>query len=206
MTLRRSNVADAAVAVLLIVPVDEVPRPVPGRGQIGEPLGRELRPILRGTEQCLGESIVVTHAWTRVGWLDAEPMQHGQNRRCLQGCAVVAMQHWAHRLGMHAFGEGCSPGQVSRMFGTVRIMHLKADDLAAVEVEDQVEVEPAPLDLRRQERSVPAPNVAGTGGNVRGRWPRRARRLSPPSAVHLAVRAQHTMEAGLTGDVDTFVG
>src|SRR4051812_12151265 len=172
MTLRRGDVADAAVAVFLIVPMDEARRPLSGGVQIGEPLERELRAILRGTEQCFGESIVVTHARTRVGWLNAEPMQHGENRRCLQSCAVVAMQHRAHRLGMHPFGERCSPGQVSRMISTVGVMHLEADDLAAVEIEDQVEVEPASLDLRRQERDVPAPNVAGTGGDVCGWWPR----------------------------------
>src|ERR1700674_1372377 len=85
-------------------------------------------------------------------------------------------------------------------------MHLEADDLAAVEVQDQVEVEPASLDLRRQERHVPAPDVAGTGGDVRGRWARRPRRPGPSPAVHVTMRAQHTMEAGLTGDVDTLVG
>src|SRR4051812_359517 len=133
-------------------------------------------------------------------------MQHRQNRRCLQGCAVVAVQHGAHRLGMHPLGERRSPGQVSRMLGTVSVMHLKADDLAAVEVEDQVEVEPASLDLRRQERHVPAPDVAGTGGNMRARRARRPRWLGPSPAVHLAMCAQHTMEAGLAGDVDTLVG
>ena len=92
------------------------------------------------------------------------------------------------------------------MLGTISVMHLKADDLAAVEVQDQVEVEPASLDLRRQERHVPAPDVARTAGNVRGRWARRPRWLSPSPAVHLTMRAQHAMEAGLTGNVDTLVG
>src|SRR4051812_15993510 len=74
MTLRRSDVADGAVAVLVIVPVREAHRPLSGGVQIGEPLERELRAILHCSEQCLGESIVITHARTRVGWLDAEPM------------------------------------------------------------------------------------------------------------------------------------
>src|SRR5471030_2507745 len=79
-------------------------------------------------------------------------------------------------LAWTPLGERRSPGQVSSVLGTVSVMHLKADDLAAVEVQDQVEVEPASLDLRRQERHVPAPDVAGTGGDVRGRWARRPRR------------------------------
>src|ERR1700710_2802859 len=103
---------------------------------------------------------------------------------------------------MHSLGEGRSPSEVSSVLGTVSVMHLEADDLTAVKVEDQVEVEPASLDLRRQERHVPAPDVAGTSGDVRRWWARRTRRLGPSAAAHLAMGAQHTMETGLTGDVD----
>src|SRR5271165_1833277 len=92
--------------------------------------------------------------------------------------------------------RGCTPGQMGRVLGAVGIMHLEADDLAAVEVEDQVEIEPASLDLRRQERHIPAPDLAGAGGDVCGRWARHPWWLGSPSAVHLAVRAQHAMEAG----------
>ena len=62
----------------------------------------------------------------------------------LRVAPLVAMQHRPRRLGMHALGERSSPGQVSGVLGTVGVMHLEADDLAAVEVEDQVEVKPAP--------------------------------------------------------------
>jgi hypothetical protein len=85
-------------------------------------------------------------------------------------------------------------------------MHLEADDLAAVEVEDQVKIEPASLNLRRQERQVPTPNLAGSGGDMRGRRTRCPWRLSASPAVHLAMRAQHATEAGFTGDVDPLVG
>ena len=97
-----------------------------------------------------------------------------------QGCAVVTVQHRARRLGMDPLGERRSPGQVSSVLGPVSVMHLEAYDLAAVEVQDQVEVEPASLDLRRQERHVSAPRrspgrvamcVVG-GRDVRGGWAR----------------------------------
>ena len=52
------------------------------------------------------------------------------------------------------------------MLGAVSVMHFKADDLSAVEVQDQVEIEPASLDLRWQERHVSAPDLAGAGGDV----------------------------------------
>jgi hypothetical protein len=91
------------------------------------------------------------------------------------------------------------------MIGAVGVVHLEADDLAAVEVKDQVEIEPASLDLCRQECHIPTPHLGGAGGDVRGGRPRRPWRLSPASAVHLTVLAQHTIEAGLAGDVDTLV-
>src|SRR6185312_5068080 len=107
---------------------------------------------------------------------------------------------------MHALSEGCASGQMGRMLGAVGVMHLEADDLAAVEVQDQVEVEPASLDLCRQERHVPAPDLGRAGGNVGGRWARCPRWLSPSPAVHLAMRVQHAMEAGLAGNVDPLIG
>jgi hypothetical protein len=61
MTLRRGNVADAAVAVPVIVPLHEPHRPLPGVVQVDEPLERELRPILRCAEQRLGEGVVIAH-------------------------------------------------------------------------------------------------------------------------------------------------
>src|SRR5208283_1750516 len=187
MALRRGDVANAAVPVLVVVPPYEPHRPQPGGVEIGEPFERELRPILCCAEQRLGEGVVIAHPWARVGWLDAEPMQHGQNRRRLQGCAVVAVQHRTRRHRMYPLSERRSPGQMGRMLSAVGVMHLKADDLAAVEVEDHVEVEPASLDLCRQERHVPAPDIAGTGCDVCGRWARRPGWLGSPSAVHLAM-------------------
>src|SRR4051794_23037384 len=45
------------------------------------------------------------------------------------------------------------------------VVHLEADDLAAVEIQDQVQVEPAALHLRRQEGHVPAPDLPWSGGH-----------------------------------------
>jgi hypothetical protein len=61
MALRRGDVADAAVPMLMVVPVHEARSPLLGSVQISEPFERELRPILRDAEQRLGEGIVVTH-------------------------------------------------------------------------------------------------------------------------------------------------
>jgi hypothetical protein len=50
---------------------------------------------------------------------------------------------------MYTLGERRASCQMSCVLGAVSVMHLKTDDLAAVEVQDQVEIEPSSLDLRR---------------------------------------------------------
>ena len=147
--------------------MDEARGPLPRSVKIGEPFGRKLWPILHGAKQRFGKGIVIAHPWPRVRRSNAEPVQHGQHRGGLQGGTVVAMQDRACRHCMDALGQGCASGQMRRMVGTVSVMHLKADNLAAVEVEDQIQIEPAPLDLSRQERYVPAPDFSRAGGQLR---------------------------------------
>ena len=66
----------------------------------------------------------------------------------------------------------------------VGVVHLEADDLAAVEVEDQVQVEPASLHLGRQERHVPAPDLArARSPHVRAGRARRPWRAGPAAAA-----------------------
>ena len=61
VTLRR-HVANAAVPMNIVVPVDEVRRPTPRRIEFGEPSDREFRPVFGGAEQCFGIRIVVADA------------------------------------------------------------------------------------------------------------------------------------------------
>lgn len=62
MALRRTDVADAAVAALDFVPVHEVGGLDASGLEIGEAVGRELRTVLGGAEQRLDEGVVVL-AW-----------------------------------------------------------------------------------------------------------------------------------------------
>ena len=169
MSLRRGDVADAAVPMIVVVPTHEVSCPGPSRVEVGEALGRELGPVLRGAEQRLGIGVVVAHARPRVRRLDAQPVQHRQHRGGLERGAVVAVQHG---LGQHrgdALGQRRAAHQVRGVIGVVGVVHLPADDLAAVQVQDQVQVEP-PADHRgRQIGHVPAPHLARRRGDVRGR-------------------------------------
>jgi hypothetical protein len=73
--LLQADVTNAAMAVLDVVPAHETGRPSAGRGEVGEALGWELRPVLGGTEQRLGECVVIAHARPRErGFPDALPV------------------------------------------------------------------------------------------------------------------------------------
>ena len=58
MSLCRADVADATVAVLVVVPTDEPARPLAGLLEVREPLRRELWPVLRGAEQRFDEGVM----------------------------------------------------------------------------------------------------------------------------------------------------
>ena len=90
-------------------------------------------------------------------------------RRRLQRRAIVAMQHRPRWHRVDALSERRAPGQMRSMFGGIRVMHLETHDLAAIQVEDQIQVEPTPLHLRRKERHIPAPDLARAGGDVSAR-------------------------------------
>ena len=62
MALCRTDVTDPAVAMIVVVLTDKTHGPIPCRIEIGETLGRELRPVFGGAEQRLGVGVVVADA------------------------------------------------------------------------------------------------------------------------------------------------
>lgn len=62
MALCRADVADAAVPVIVVVPMHELARPLARGAQIRKALFWELRPVLRRAEQAFDEGVVVAHA------------------------------------------------------------------------------------------------------------------------------------------------
>ena len=84
MALRRADVSDAAVAMVMVVPMHERAGPLPRRLQILEATaGRELGAVLGRAEQALDEGVVVAHP---------ESGQQGRYRVGLERGAVVAVQ------------------------------------------------------------------------------------------------------------------
>ena len=69
MSLCRTDVADATVAVIVVVPTNERARPLAGLREVREALHWELRPVLRRAEQRLDEGVVIADARAGVGGL-----------------------------------------------------------------------------------------------------------------------------------------
>src|SRR3954469_24960947 len=85
-------------------------------------------------------------------------------------------------------------------------MDLPADDLAAVDVEDQVEVEEAAPDRAGHPGDVPAPDLAGTTGAV-AVWRLATHvRLGPAAMVLLLFGPQDAVETGFRGEIAAPIG
>jgi hypothetical protein len=104
------------------------------------------------------------------------------------------------------FGQGGALDQMRGVLGGFDFMDLVADDLAAVEVEDQVQIEPAPGDRGRQPGHVPAPDFARAVRDMRRRSARSAGRLGTAAVLDLAFGLEHAMKARFAGQVAALVG
>ena len=169
MSLRRTDVADGTVAVVVVVPLHERTRPFSRLIEVREALRRELRPVFCGAEQRFNEGVVVADARAGVRGPQPQPMHHGQHRGCLERRAVIPVQHRLAIERVQVLGESRATQQVHSMLGVVGLVDLEADDLAAVQVQDQVQIEPTTHYRRRQVRHVPAKDLARRGGHV-GAW------------------------------------
>ena len=197
---------DAAVQMLLVVPVHEPAGPQPRLHQISHAVLRELRAVLGRAEHALGVGVVVAHTRAGVRRRHAQPVQHGQHRGGFERGTVVAVQHGFARARGEVFTQRGALEQLGGVLGAVVGVDFPADDLAAEDIQDHVEVEELPLDLAGQVRHVPAPQLLGCAGHVgRGRT-RRARSLSASAMLVLAVFAHEAVKAGFTGDVAAFIG
>lgn len=140
--------------------------------------------------------IVVRHARARVGRFQPQSMEHGEDGGGFQGNAVVAMKHGFVGQGMDAFGERGAAEQMGGVIGVVSGLDGEADDLAAVEVEDQVEKEPLSEDRSGQIGHVPASDPARSRRPMRRRGLRRYRwGMRATAMADLVMRAQHAVEA-----------
>ena len=83
------------------------------------------------------------------------------------------MQDGLGLIGGYAVCKSGSLNDAGVMLGIVRFMHLPALDLAAIDVENQIQIKPAPDNFSGQVRHIPAPKLSGSVSDV-------SRRLARP--------------------------
>src|SRR5215213_296602 len=191
------------MAVLVVVPADELGDPALRVLLAGESRCRPVRPVLAGPEQGFGERVVVADPRPAVGGDDAEPLERGLHGGALHRTAIVGVQD--ERAREAALGPDRLADEIGGQLGALALVDLPAHDLAAEDIEDQVEVEEHAPDWTGHPGDVPAPDFAGAAGTVaRGRLATR-RRLGPAAMVLLPFGPQDAVEAGLRGDISALV-
>ncbi len=92
VTLLGRHEFDAAVAVFVVVPVDERCHPLTGLVLAGERLTRVIRSILHRPEQGFRVWVVVGHPWSGERPEHAQFLQPAFQCGCTHGVAVVGME------------------------------------------------------------------------------------------------------------------
>src|SRR5699024_7870663 len=162
----------------------EASHPAPGMIKIGKPACRVIRPILASTKQRLGVSIVVGDTCATVRCNDPQLLKLGMNQRAFHGRAVIPMQNqWAMvaLLAQHGTVNDC--GAVGHGRG---IKDFVANDLATVDVNEQIQIKELATDLGGQVGDIPAPANVGLVSKMSTRWPLPTRRcLAAPTVLFI---------------------
>src|SRR3954468_4247304 len=189
--------------MFLIVPGHETGDPALRVLLAGETQCRPIRPVLAGAEQGFGERVIIADPRPAVGGNDTKPLEGGLHGGALHRTAVVGMQDKG--TGEAALGPDRFAHEIGGVLGAFALVDLPGNDLAAEDVEDQVEVEEHAPDWTRHPGDVPAPDLAGAAGAVAGRRFATHRRLGPAAMVLLLCRPQDAVEAGLRGEIAALV-
>ena len=132
MALSRADVTNATVPMLDVVPMHKVMCPSASVVEFGKALGRKFRAVFGGAKQRLRVSVVIADPGSRIGGLDAQPVQHRQHRRRLERRTVVTMQDGLAAQRGNALGQRRTAHQMRGMIGVIAVMHLLADNLPPI--------------------------------------------------------------------------
>ncbi len=160
VTLLGRHEFDAAVAVLVVVPVDERSDPLTSLLFGGKWLARVIRPVFHCPEQRFRVRVVVGHPWPRERPEHAQFFQPAFQRGRTQGVAVVGMEDQGLFPDLADPLAQASPAHQIRCNGWIlTLIDIPGHDLAAPDVDHQVEVQPDPAHGGGQIGDVPAPHL-----------------------------------------------
>jgi len=143
MTLIRCHIANGAVTMFMVVPLNKAMYPLPFRLKAFERLVRVSGRIFQGTKQALGVRVVVTDRRATEGGADTQSLQGRQHGCPLHWPTIIRVQYQA--ILADTFSQAGLADQHAGVIRRLILMHLPADDLAAEDIQCQVEsVEGAP--------------------------------------------------------------
>jgi hypothetical protein len=194
-------IADAGVAVGVVVPVEEDLTEGSGVGEGPEAFG-ELGPVLEGLELALAVGVVVADVGPAVGLGHSEiGEEQGDGLGGHGGPSVGVDGELARSDGLLGDGVGDEPlGQGGRLAGGQE----PPGHVAAVDVEDHVEVVGGPLGRTGQLGDVPGPHLVRSGRDQLGLDVGGMAGLAATFA-HLAVAAELPVHGGHRGQVGSLV-
>ena len=196
VTLLGRHEFDAAVAVLVVVPNDERGYPLTSLLFGCKWLAGVIRPILHRSEQRFRVRVVIRHPWQPgEGSEDAQFLQPAFQRGRTHGVAVIGMENQGLLPTFADPFSQASPTHQIRCNGWIlTLIHIPGHDLAAPDVDHQVEVKPDPAHGGGQIGNLPTPELVRSdspepwNGSGFLRWP------CSTATVHLAVGVEHPVD------------
>ncbi len=188
---------DAAMAVFGVVPREERPAKSDGRVDAGETAG-ESRVVLQGLELRLGERIVIGDLGAAQRARDPEVGEQLRGTLACHRCPTVGVQRehlWRHALLVAGFLN-----QTAGEDGVFPVRHHPTHDVAAEDVEQDVEVEIRPLLRSQQLRNIPRPALIRPRGHKFGFAVLRVLALVAPLSYRLG-RSQDPIHGALGAQV-----
>ena len=122
----------------------------------------EIRPILQGFELGLGIGIVIRDIGPAMGLGDIQIDQQGSHGLAAHAGTAIGMQRQRVRRDVvlgHRFGD-----KLLGQFGGFPRSDHPADDIAAENIQDHIQVETGPFGRAFKFRDIPAPDLVGRGG------------------------------------------
>lgn len=152
---------DTGMAVLPVVPNEELDAV---RARVGERAKacREAWLVFHGFELCLRVRVVVGDVGPAVRLGDAQVAQQSGHWLGAHAAATVGMQ--GQRARRYAFLGGAVGNKLLGQLGGFLLGHHPADDVAAEDVEDDIQMEAGAPDRPLQFRDVPTPDLIGHYG------------------------------------------
>ena len=205
--LLRRDEPDGAVAVLMDVPVHECRRPLAGLLLAGKGPTGVVGPVLGRAEQRLGVRVVVRDPGPGERAQHAQLLQPHLQRGGTHGAAVVGVQDQTLLAALaDPLLDAGAADQIGGHLGIFPLGDVPGDDLAAPDVDHQVEVQPYATHAGGQVGDVPAPQLIGTIRTPPRHRPRLLRRPGPSAALDLLVGVEHPVEAALGGEEHALIG